>query len=36
MALPVYLKGASNWKAEEEDGKAEVKKLSVLGGQTDR
>lgn len=36
MAMPVYLKGASIWKAEEEDGKGEVKKLLVLGGQTDR
>lgn len=36
MAMPVYLKGASNWKAEEEDGKGEVKKLLVLDGQTDR
>lgn len=35
MAMPVYLKGASNWKAEEEDGKGEVKKLLVLDGQTD-
>lgn len=36
MAMPVHLKGASNWKAEKEDGKGEVKKLLVLDGQTER
>lgn len=35
MAMPVYVKEASNWRAEEEDGKEEVGRLLVLDGQTD-
>lgn len=36
MTMPVYVKEAGNWRAEEDDGEGEAGRLLVLDRQTDR